>query len=377
SPTKPRLGFFGFTLVELLVVIAIIGVLIALLLPAVQAARAAAQRMACSNKVKQLDLACHTYYDVYKMFVSASGHTMNPAANGNADRWSGLPFLLPFIEQTTLYARYTNETSGNSSDFNSSVTNGPRTVIVDAFLCPSDGNSRKKLSDIACARTNYRMCAGDSPVSWASSTASAGNTTYIGIAWMRGCFGYRTFYSIDSITDGTSNTAIFSERAVGVTAEGILSVKEGAIQAYNPAGLWTGNNQDASVGSRSVCMNTREGSRYKNPLTGATYTSSYAGYFGWVYTDGHFATSTFHTVIPPNGPACTHRTNRDIGILTPTSNHSGGVNVGLADGSVRFVSDTIDTGTGDAANRDNGSPSVYGVWGALGSRNGGEPTSLP
>jgi prepilin-type processing-associated H-X9-DG protein len=350
--------------------------LIALLLPAVQAARAAAQRMSCSNKVKQLSLACHTYHDAYQALIAASGHVMNPALNGNNDRWSGLPFLLPFIELATLYERYMSEATGGASDIIPTATTSPRLVAVDVFLCPSDRNIRTKPSNYS-ARTNYRMCAGDSPVSFGSSSASAGNTAYINIAWMRGCFGYRTWYSINSITDGTSNTVIFSERAVGnSSAGGALLVKEGVLNNFNVGGLWEGSNQNTSVRFRSECMNSRAGSQYKNPFTGITYPGSYMGHCGWTYTDGHYMQTSFHTVIPPNGPACTYRTNRDIGMFTPTSNHSGGVNVGLADGSVRFVSETIDAGTGDNANRDS-SPSAYGVWGALGSRNCGEPTSLP
>jgi type II secretory pathway pseudopilin PulG len=363
-------------------VIAIIGVLIALLLPAVQAAREAARRMQCTNKLKQLSLACHTYHDTYNAFVSATGNVINPVANGNTDRWSGWVFLLPFVEQTTLYARYTSETAGSpsvqagdSAAPTGLPTSNPRTVAIDALLCPSDGNSQIKTArDVA--RTNYRMCLGDSPVSFGSSTASDGAVAYMNIAWMRGCFGYRTWFNISSISDGTSNTALFSERVVGKAHPGELQIKGGVLNNFNVGSPWDGNNQAASVKYRSQCINSRTGNQYKNPLTGISHPNDYWGFCGWNYTDGHFIHSIFSTVISPNGPACVHRTNRDIGILTPTSNHSGGVIVGLADGSVKFISETIDIGTIDAANRDSG-VSNYGVWGALGSRNSGESTAIP
>jgi prepilin-type N-terminal cleavage/methylation domain-containing protein len=366
---------FGFTLVELLVVIAIIGVLIALLLPAVQAAREAARRMQCTNKIKQLSLACHTYHDTYNAFISASGSVINAAANGTYDRWSGLVFLLPFVEQTSLYARYTSETAGSPSDTSGTPTSNPRAAVVVALLCPSDGNSLLKLNDWP-ARTNYRMCMGDSPVSFAGSNASAGATAYMNISWMRGCFGYRTWYNISSISDGTTNTALFSERVVGSNELGELLVKGVVLSSFNVGGCWDGSNQAASVKYRSQCLNSRTGDQYKNPLTGLSHPGDYWGYTGWNYTDGHFMHTSFSTVISPNGPACQYRTNRDIGIFTPTSNHPGGVIVGLADGSVRFISETIDIGTADAANRDGGI-SNYGVWGALGSRNGSENIAVP
>jgi prepilin-type processing-associated H-X9-DG protein len=331
--------------------------------------------MQCSNKVKQLSLACHNYHDAYQAFVSATGNVINPAANGNYDRWSGLVFLLPFLEQTALYSRYTSETAGSPSNWAAPSTN-PRGQIVDAFLCPSDGNSRTHL-ETEPVRTNYRMCAGDSPFSFGASSASAGDPDYMKVAWRRGCFGYRTWYNIASIGDGTSNTALFSERAVGAAMNGVLRIIEGGLDGLSIGPIWGGGGNESYIYDRSPCINTRNGSQYKNPFTGLSYPGGYSGTWGWNYTDGDFRYSIFHTVISPNGPACYYNGgSRAIGMFTPTSNHTGGVNAGFADGSVHFISETIDIGTAGGANRDGSSPSTYGVWGALGSRNGGESTSF-
>ncbi|MDR1290688.1 MAG: DUF1559 domain-containing protein [Planctomycetaceae bacterium] len=360
----------GFTLVELLVVIAIIGILIALLLPAVQAAREAARRTQCLNKVKQLSLGCHVHHDSSGSIMPAIGNYVNREVNGSNARWSGLVLLLPFIEQTALYSKYMSEPAGSPSDWAAPI-NSPRWVFVPAFICPADANTSTTLP----VRSNYRMCGGDSPF---SVTGSSGiNAAYKNIQWMRGCFGYATEHTLQSITDGTSNTALYSERVMTDKNNfRSLRIIEAALANFNINGAWDGSQQNASARLRSECMNTRDGQFYKRPLTGITYPDNYDGSLGFNYTDGHWLHSMFFTTTPPNGPSCFYRSNRDLGMIAPTSNHSGGVVVGLADGTVRFVNETIDIGTGDAANRDN-SPSVYGVWGALGSRSAGESLTLP
>jgi prepilin-type N-terminal cleavage/methylation domain-containing protein len=133
----------GFTLVELLVVIAIIGILVALLLPAVQAAREAARRMSCSNNLKQLGLACHNYIDTYKRFPwnydnGNSGDTRySPTGTPRWDQWSWLAKALPFIEQQPLFDQIVpNRVDGNGHQDNEAV----RRTIVATFLCPSSAH---------------------------------------------------------------------------------------------------------------------------------------------------------------------------------------------------------------------------------------------
>lgn len=372
----------GFTLVELLVVIAIIGVLIALLLPAVQAAREAARRMQCSNKLKQLALACHNYHDTQLAFVSATGQFIGPSTSPvKTERWSGFVFLLPYLEQIPLYDRFCTENSNSNSDPSGMGANDPGRELVTGFLCPSDsnvGSDRSWKSDGAKAgHTNYRMCLGDSPFSWsANGTAAAGNANYAKISWQRGCFGYRTWYTFSHISDGTSSTALFSERALGPVRDGAFRIIDTGLNTFNVGGLWDGSNQNASVKDRSQCINTRNGANYKTPPSAAVPSAltDFCGFWGYLYVDGHYMHTGFHTVILPNGPACQYRSNRDIGMHTPTSNHTGGINLSLADGAVRFISETIDIGTADAAVKSG--ESGFGVWGALGSANGGKTASL-
>jgi prepilin-type N-terminal cleavage/methylation domain-containing protein/prepilin-type processing-associated H-X9-DG protein len=367
----------GFTLVELLVVIAIIGVLIALLLPAVQAAREAARRMQCTNHLKQLSIACHNYHDTYQALVSASGQVIGKTSgNLNVDRWSGLVPLLPFMEQDSLYGRFRTEDVYNPSDHivSSNVAQGgginnPKLIQVTTLLCPSDGNAKVRTDVYATGRTSYRMNLGDSPASFVSSTSSYGNSVYISLG--RGVFGYRTWYNLNIITDGTSNTALFAERALSATATTMLVINGGV---NNIGSIFSGTDQNKYLSDRSVCLNTRNGNEYKSSITGVTNPTDYWGHLGWNYVDGHFIFTGFHTVLPPNSPACLNRNSGDIGIFTPTSNHKGGVNISLADGSVRFISETIDAGTANAAV--SSGASLFGAWGALGSRDGGESVSF-
>jgi hypothetical protein len=282
---------------------------------------------------------------------------------------------LPYIEQAAIYEQLRQLPAAENPSDRDVPAGSPKAAILNAFLCPADGNGKTKPA-AQCARTNYRMNGGDYPVSISMNNTVAGNTPYIGLG--RGVFGYMTRYNLSVITDGTSNTALYSERCVHGGNDdnrlGNLRVKESAVFNYD-GGIWSGENQNAAVIDRSACLNTRDGNNYKNPLTGITYPNSYDAWDGGNYCDGHFWLTSFRTVLPPNAPSCVNRVNRDISIITPSSNHTGGVQLALADGSVRFISESIDTGTAIAASKTGKSP--FGVWGALGSRNGDEAVSPP
>ena len=372
-------------------VIAIIGILIALLLPAVQAAREAARRMTCTNKLKQLALSCHTYHDVAKGLPSATGHMFNLRITPYDDRWDGFTFLLPFVELQSLYEQYDSETVYNYSYMYVPVEGHPKTIQPNVFVCPSDGNAQGKHS-CYMPRNSYVMNLGDAPVTWPS--AGTGKLTLAGLG--RGVFGYRTFYNFSAITDGTSNTALLSERCVSpetgsATADmladsssGILRVKEGCLVYGGYGGHWTTYDDSGDYSQRGwilmdrqPCLDTRNGNEYKNPINTVVYPAGYYGWFGWGITDGYGAKNGFHTVLPPNGPCCYlwGQADMQMGIYHASSNHTGGVHLALADGSVSFISDTINIGDGIGAVKTG--PSPFGIWGSLGSRNGGESSSIP
>ena len=352
----------GFTLVELLVVIAIIGILIALLLPAVQAAREAARRSQCTNNLKQLALAVHNYADTYKAFPPKKMGTR--VSTGNCNNWnnnygSGWMRLLPFYEQQALYDQWSSP-QGTWPAFGPcpwGPGQGDDYTIYDAqvatLLCPSDGNAPNK-DATAYGRNNYMFSCGDS--------VDASNTTYGNNEGTnpRGVFNNISGrISFAHITDGTSNTIMLSEHLV---AQNQSVVRQG--NAINVANILT------SPGVCYAAIDPNDSKVFASPAD----TRAWAG-MRWAH--GAMSHIGFNTVLPPNGPSCAELTNDNTTggmVHPPTSNHPGGVNAAMADASVRFISETIDTGNIYAAPATQGA-SVYGVWGALGTKNGGEIVS--
>jgi prepilin-type N-terminal cleavage/methylation domain-containing protein len=363
-----KLKTYGFTLVELLVVIAIIGILIALLLPAVQAAREAARRMQCSNQLKQLSLALHTYHDAYKSFPAGNSRFANPGTTGAWDAYTPFLSLMPFYEQQALYDL---ATTGSTSGADPSSGSPWLDRNIKELLCPSESYARN-----AWGRANYVFSLGD----WAGKNNDSTNGS---IPNNRGTFarGYGSnkaknatdidfrgaWRTMASLSDGTSNTVVFSERCVSSRRNTIRGA-----YALSIAGIGNTVGGGAAVTPKS-CLDTREGNGYKT--TGVTIQKD--DHFGTRWADGR-GPSSFSTILPPNSPSCCGA-GLDYAarmMVSASSYHTNGVNVAIGDGSVTFVSDTINAGTlTDATTPVASGISPFGVWGAMGSINGGESVS--
>ncbi len=358
----------GFTLVELLVVIAIIGILIGLLLPAVQAAREAARRMQCMNHIKQVALAIQNYHDAYNALP-----TMAPYASYGWDNYAPLSVtvsLLPFMEETARYDAI--------MDLDRRQANGEINIWSGAFfdqdvfrnrvttiICPSEPNGNTPSSHAQNARVNIVYSLGDGT---SKLDAPYNHPNYIGVATkkchMRGLFHQEHWKTLASCSDGTSNTAAVSETA---------SAPEGYYSTAVKGGTWSGGNfytGDLDC-HPDVCMNNAR--KADDPTQLQSGCDTWRGNF---FQDGR-PWNGFHTVLPPNAPSCQAATAGYWGAIFPANSyHSGGVNVGMADGSVRFVSDTIDCGDLSATSTQCTGKSPYGVWGAMGTPSGGETVTM-
>jgi prepilin-type N-terminal cleavage/methylation domain-containing protein/prepilin-type processing-associated H-X9-DG protein len=373
---KKNSFFRGFTLVELLVVIAIIGVLIALLLPAVQAAREAARRMQCSNQLKQFSIALHNYHDTNDSFPAGNSRIYNvyTAADGTVttNHWNGyspLLMLMPFYEQVAVYTEATTGANAGKDPNGSSPWNATVTIL----LCPSDSNGAA-----ADGRVSYVFSLGD----WPDKNNDNNAASIFKPANPRGlfvrCVGAQSNYSwasvwygMSALSDGTSNTVVFSERCVTSNRNTIRGAYKLSATGMN------NNNTDIAAGTDGAfdvtvqgCLDERDGKGYKTTGGGIQQ----GDHFGTRWADGR-GPSSFSTILPPNSPSCSGA-GLDYNarmMVAASSYHSGGVNVSLGDGSVRFISETIDSGTITATTTpvSNGE-SPFGVWGALGSINGGE-----
>jgi type II secretory pathway pseudopilin PulG len=349
------------------VVIAIIGVLIALLLPAVQAAREAARRMQCANKLKQLTLAVHVYADTHEALPTGLGDSIGTLNAGVSNgRWSGLIALLPGIEQTALYDRIMSENVYMSSWSAHTLTtaeggkNSPRAAQPDVFICPSNGVSSKP--ETATGYTCYRFNGGDNPCSYASN------------AQIRGPFGYLAWRHLSAVNDGLSNTLSFSEKAIDEFNGTSDNVK---VQAATYATAADGGFSGGYLQDRTICVGSAIGGKYQYGVGGMTNGFTY--FYGWNWFGGYWYHVVFTTTLPPNSPSCYNRASNNNVMFSATSFHPGGVNVSLLDGSGKFVSETIDSGTAvkfPTPTAPNGE-SPFGVWGAMGSRDGSESKTLP
>jgi prepilin-type N-terminal cleavage/methylation domain-containing protein len=361
----------GFTLVELLVVIAIIGVLIALLLPAVQAAREAARRSQCTNNLKQLALAAQNYHDVAVNALPTSCTLKQNSNNNNDDGgWSYAYQILPYIEQSALYekARQVQLIYGGSNGelINDTPAAELRYVgraVIAGFYCPSDGNGKTK-SPTGFQAINYATCDGDYGFRYNAATP----------IHSRGALSYRGYTGLGAIADGTSNTLIFSEHVIAGDYQNTRLIRE-AIGIYTASVPVQPNADTFLTAEPNLCSAVKKGNEYDSTLV--TNIVIAGDGCGARWTCGWTLHTHFNTLLPPNAPGCVGENDQARGMVQPpTSNHSGGVNVANVDGSVRFISETINALTSgitaSAARPKQTGVSDFGVWGALGTRAGGE-----
>jgi prepilin-type N-terminal cleavage/methylation domain-containing protein/prepilin-type processing-associated H-X9-DG protein len=348
----------GFTLIELLVVIAIIAVLIALLLPAVQAAREAARRAQCVNNLKQLGLAVHNYIATNNVFPLQSNYNTSETQDSGFS-WAWCVAILPQMEQQALFGNM-NFSLGN---YGLQVTTAGY-VQVATLLCPSENASQRP--GYPWGTSNYvGNYGGPGQIMAYSGTIIPPKDLLLnGGIGTTGWGGQVGIVGLQSIVDGSSNTALFSEHllGLGISSSPVTPNSPGArrviFEGTDATGINTGQAgaQKFAASCRSLPATTQAN------LTA----SAYLGYNWLLAYPTHVALVNYMHV---NGPNSLHCGNAgDIayvqfvgpaGAAAASSNHPGGVNVGLADGSVRFIKDTVS----------------LPAWWALGSRNLGEVLS--
>ncbi len=370
----------GFTLIELLVVIAIIAVLIALLLPAVQSAREAARRAQCVNNLKQLGLAVHNYVSQTNSFPGFSQNLCNNNGAGYvAFDWQNWPAdwptaILPQLEQSPLY-NAVNFYLGMWDNHNVTVS----VARIGFLICPSENNAQSPVPNpyggYGYWGTNSYVSNLGGPADFPASFSGAI------VPYSSDAYGNNWAYAspncgplgMQSFTDGTSNTALFSEKLIGIILT--APIPAGSPNALRGAFVLNGQNGTPNLPVNYDTNNATEATAFAKgcqavPGTATTPDGYYQTFAGIIWCASsmrsacngaytHFNTPNGLTCIANNSAGAAATSGGWNDALTPCSNHPGGVNIVFCDGSVRFLKNSVG----------------LQPWWAIGTRNGGEVLS--
>jgi hypothetical protein len=335
------------------------------------------------------------------------------ANNGMSNMWSADVVLFPFMEQMATWSAI--QSLNGTGDFNTAPWSHAMQFLTGpfpAYRCPSDGEAMKPSEyvftvtypttspllgqQVRSARTSIRWSMGDGI--WNSAEAHLTNAGAVAApnnpkTFMRGMFTPWFYKNMGFITDGTSNTVGISESVVS-NAQGngttSLVVASDLVKGGVTAGTVAQLHLNGAI-RPNLCLENGFDPFDRTRLRRNTDAVPFAtAWRGQIFGDGRQPNVGFHTVLPPNSPSCGHNVagggTDGWALLSATSHHTGGVNAGFMDGSVRFITDTIYTGDlrlaqggqnmGTGTQPINPGPSNYGVWGALGTPAAGESRSL-
>lgn len=313
----------AFTIIELLVTLSVIGLLIALLLPAVQKVRETARRMSCANNLKQIGIALNSYHEVHNVLPFGCGSDNDGIVSSlgtlNDRRYSAHSQFLPYLEQANVYDLIYFNVAPFHPYINSGITepdciasgglsavNGPAAItVISTFVCPSDID---RLLGVMWGHNNYRSCNGGG---WHGRNGN-------------GMFGQNSSVRFGMVSDGLSNTVMFSERCKGTMNH---DVYDSLSDIYNIAGIWSEET------FQKFCQSL-------SPETSAAYPQNVDAGQNWL--EGNFNWTRYNHLVNPNSVSCKNGFTWDGVGMAASSRHSSGVNALLGDGGVRFFNENID-----------------------------------